>query len=109
MNRLDFLKRASAIVAGIAVGDRLELLDRIDWKRTLFPGFGSGPIVTPYTGGSIVVTKAQWDALLQEDYVMDGIVAAINKATPFKDQLQRPVRSLYEAPRPRYRSLVYRV
>jgi hypothetical protein len=30
----------------------------------------------------IVVTKAQWDALLQEDYVMEGIVEAVNKATP---------------------------
>jgi hypothetical protein len=37
----------------------------------------------------IVVTKAQWDALLQEDYVMDGIVSAVNKATPFKTKLRR--------------------
>ena len=37
----------------------------------------------------IVVTKAQWDALLQEDYVMDGIVSSVNKATPFKSKLRR--------------------
>jgi hypothetical protein len=37
----------------------------------------------------IVVTKAQWDALLQEDYVMKGIVSAVNKATPFKSKLKR--------------------
>lgn len=37
----------------------------------------------------IVVTKAQWDALLQEDYVMDGIVNSVNKATPFKTKLRR--------------------
>jgi hypothetical protein len=37
----------------------------------------------------IVVTKAEWDALLQEDYVLDGIVSAVNKATPFKTKLRR--------------------
>ena len=37
----------------------------------------------------IVVTKTQWDALLQEDYVMDGIKVAVNKATPFKTKLRR--------------------
>lgn len=37
----------------------------------------------------ITVTKAEWDALLQEDYVMKGIVSAVNKATPFKDKLKR--------------------
>jgi hypothetical protein len=37
----------------------------------------------------IVVTKAQWDALLQEDYVHDGITEAVNKATPFKKNLRR--------------------
>jgi hypothetical protein len=37
----------------------------------------------------ITVTKAQWDALLQEDYVMDGIKSAVNKATPFKTKLTR--------------------
>lgn len=37
----------------------------------------------------ITVTKAEWDALLQEDYVLDGIKVAVNKATPFKSKLRR--------------------
>jgi len=37
----------------------------------------------------ITVTKTQWDALLQEDYVLDGIKVAVNKATPFKSKLRR--------------------
>lgn len=37
----------------------------------------------------ITATLAQWDALLQEDYVMGQIVEAVNVATPFKDELNR--------------------
>ena len=37
----------------------------------------------------IVVTKLEWDALLQEDYLMQGVVEAVNKATPFKSKLRR--------------------
>jgi hypothetical protein len=37
----------------------------------------------------ITVTRAQWDALLQDDYVLDGIKVAVNKATPFKTKLKR--------------------
>lgn len=37
----------------------------------------------------ITVTKTEWDALLQEDYMMDGIKVAVNKATPFKSKLRR--------------------
>lgn len=37
----------------------------------------------------IVVTKQQWDALLMEDYVLDGIKNSVNKATPFKSKLRR--------------------
>lgn len=37
----------------------------------------------------IVITKTEWDALLQEDYVMKGIVNSVNKATPFKTKLRR--------------------
>src|SRR4051812_34958284 len=37
----------------------------------------------------ITVTRTEWDALLQEDYVMDGIKVAVNKATPFKSKLRR--------------------
>lgn len=32
---------------------------------------------------------SDWDALLQDDYVMNGIVDAINTATPFRDKLRR--------------------
>ncbi len=38
---------------------------------------------------SFVVTLANWDALLQEDYVQGQIVSAINIATPFRDKLKR--------------------
>jgi len=38
---------------------------------------------------AITVTKAEWDALLQEEYVHEGIVSAVNKATPFKSKLRR--------------------
>jgi hypothetical protein len=37
----------------------------------------------------ITASLAQWDALLQEDYVNGQIVEAINTATPFKDHLKR--------------------
>ena len=35
------------------------------------------------------VTSAQWDALLQENYILKNVVDAINKATIFKSKLQR--------------------
>lgn len=38
---------------------------------------------------AIQVTLANFDALLQEDYVQQDIVSAINKATIFKDKLRR--------------------
>lgn len=38
---------------------------------------------------SYVATLANWDALLQEDYVQGQIVSAINLATPFRDTLKR--------------------
>lgn len=38
---------------------------------------------------SYVVTKANWDALLEEDYVKGQIVSAVNTATPFRDTLKR--------------------
>lgn len=36
-----------------------------------------------------VATLANWDALLEEDYVKGQIVSAINTATPFRDKLKR--------------------
>lgn len=38
MDRRLFLRRSVLSAAVLAVGDRLELLDRLTWKRTLFPG-----------------------------------------------------------------------
>lgn len=37
----------------------------------------------------VVATTTVWDALLQEQYVLNGIVEAINVATPFRDELTR--------------------
>jgi len=37
MNRRDFLRRASLIAAGIVAADQLELLEKLSWKRTMFP------------------------------------------------------------------------
>lgn len=38
---------------------------------------------------SYIASLANWDALLQEDYVQGQIVSAINIATPFRDTLKR--------------------
>lgn len=38
---------------------------------------------------SFIASLANWDALLQEDYVQGQIVSAINIATPFRDTLKR--------------------
>lgn len=38
---------------------------------------------------AVEVTTTQWDQLLQENYVLKDIVDAINKATIFKDKLDR--------------------
>jgi hypothetical protein len=41
------------------------------------------------TMAGITVTTTEWDKLLQEDYIKDEIVEAIDNSTPFKDKLQR--------------------
>jgi hypothetical protein len=38
---------------------------------------------------SFIASLANWDALLQEDYVQGQIMSAINIATPFRDKLKR--------------------
>ena len=38
---------------------------------------------------TFIASLANWDALLQEDYVQGQIVDAINVATPFRDKLRR--------------------
>lgn len=39
MNRRDFLGRVSLIAAGAVAADQLELIERLGWKRKLFPGW----------------------------------------------------------------------
>ena len=38
---------------------------------------------------SYIATLANWDALLQEDYIQEKIVDQINIAAPFRDKLKR--------------------
>lgn len=44
MNRRDWLRRTALIATGVVAADQLELLEKLTWKRTLFPGF-SRPIM----------------------------------------------------------------
>jgi hypothetical protein len=45
--RRDFLRDLGLLGAGLAVGDRLELLERLTWRRRLFP---SAPLVRSISG-----------------------------------------------------------
>ncbi len=75
MNRRSFLGLIGTTAAGIAMGeDVLEAFARLTHVRTNFP--------SPWPSGS-ACTTAQWDALLQEDYVQKEILEAIRVATPF--------------------------
>lgn len=38
MNRRDFFRRSALLSAGIVAANQLELIDRLTWKRSLFPG-----------------------------------------------------------------------
>jgi len=38
---------------------------------------------------ALIATLAQWDALLQEDYIQKELVSAVDNSTPFKDKLAR--------------------
>lgn len=38
---------------------------------------------------SFIASRANWDALLEEDYVKGQIIDAVNVATPFRDKLKR--------------------
>jgi hypothetical protein len=38
MDRRDFLRRASLVAAGLIAADQLELLERLTFKRRLWPG-----------------------------------------------------------------------
>jgi hypothetical protein len=39
MNRRDFLRRAALIAAGAVAADQLDLIERLGWRRKLFPGW----------------------------------------------------------------------
>lgn len=39
MNRRDFLRRSALLAAGVVAADQMDLLDRLGWKRKLFPGW----------------------------------------------------------------------
>lgn len=43
MNRRDFLRRSAVVAGGLIGADQLEILERIGWRRTLFPGVSFGP------------------------------------------------------------------
>lgn len=80
MNRRDFFRRSALVAAGAVAADQLELLDRLGRVRTMFAGW-SAPVDG---GGGITVTNAQWDALLRETYVSEGLVSAINTVWPLR-------------------------
>lgn len=39
MDRRQFFRRSALIAAGVVAADQLELLEKLTWKRTLFPGW----------------------------------------------------------------------
>jgi hypothetical protein len=53
------------------------------WQATASVARGLGATM------AVVATLAQWDALLQEDYIMKELVQAVDNSTPFKDKLTR--------------------
>jgi hypothetical protein len=55
------------------------------------PALGALAAIAASTGATMAfeVTSSQWDQLLQENYVMQDIAEAINKATVFKEKLKR--------------------
>lgn len=70
----------NAHAGGSAIGGSLAALDFVQHHSIETMLFGIG---------ATEVTTTQWDALLQENYVLKDIVDAINKATIFKDKLDR--------------------
>lgn len=90
MNRRDFLRRSALIASGVVAADQLEILERLNHRKIF--ALGDIPDLSHYG-------KAEWpatvpesclDALLQEDYVRDGIRDAVNSTTPFTlDHIQR--------------------
>lgn len=70
---------------------------RNSFSRALRTGGFSNPTLAALAGTAssigatmaVIATLAQWDALLQEDYIMKELVQAVDNSTPFKDKLQR--------------------
>jgi hypothetical protein len=44
MNRRDWLKKLTALAAIGIAGDQLEIMEKLNWKRTLFPSAAVDPI-----------------------------------------------------------------
>jgi hypothetical protein len=55
MNRRDFLRRASLVAAGAVAADQLDLIERLGWRRKLFPGWSP----TPSRGGLYRITGVE--------------------------------------------------
>lgn len=64
MNRRDFLRRAALVAAGTVAADQVELLDRLGWKRKLFPGWAATPRDVVYFGS---VPTSGWTMRLPVD------------------------------------------
>jgi hypothetical protein len=63
------MQRAGLVAAGAVAADQLELLDRLGWVRSLFPGWGAP------TSGRAILTLAEstypaWEAIGADAYVM---------------------------------------
>jgi hypothetical protein len=104
LDRRSFLRRAALVAGGVVAADQLEILDRLGWVRSLFPGWRattSGRALLTLAEQPFVTSLAHWDALLRESYLHTDIVAAINTATPFKAKLGmgRTPKRLTEKPR----------
>jgi hypothetical protein len=83
MDRRTFLRRSALVASGLVAADQLDLLARLGWVRRFFPSVA-------VDRGTVCGTSAQWDALLQEDYLRASIVHAINTVTPFRTQFLAP-------------------
>lgn len=59
MNRRDFLRRTSAVAAGVVAADQIDLLDRLGWKRRFFPGATFAP-----KGGGHMIPDGGYESLI---------------------------------------------
>lgn len=104
MNRRDFLQRAGLIAAGVVAADQLDLLDRLGWKRKLFPGWraGTGLTITPQgpsvlTGEPIVEVLDQYGRVIARTRAVDG-VAEFTNLYPGPAPIGSPVRLTFTNP-----------